>query len=330
MKAIQIRTTGGPEVLEYIDVSTPAPGPSQVLVKAHSIGVCMPEIMVRKGKYHWMPPLPAIPGIEMSGTVVAAGANVTSLKVGQKVWVSAREFKDRGGCYAEYIAAYADLLYALPDGVDMEEAAGLANYQVAWHLLHSATQGFQYDWILVPAAAGGVGTAIIQLANAAGKKVVGLVSNMKKASFCIEQGAVAAINYRTGNISEEIKAATDGHGIDLILDPVGGPHMGKLFDYLAPFGTLILYGGIEGPADPNVLEPMRRPPARNLAFRTFTMHVFDNWPERRASATQELLRLFAAGVIRPPIHDRVPLAEATRAHEIFESGKVLGKLIMKP
>ena len=175
-----------------------------------------------------------------------------------------------------------------------------------------------------------MGTAIIQLANAAGKKVVGLVSNMKKASFCIEQGAVAAINYKAGNIGEEIKAATGGHGIDLILDPVGGPNMGKLFDYLAPFGTLILYGGIEGPADPNVLEPMRRPPARNLAFRTFTMHVFDNWPERRASATQELLRLFAAGVIRPPIHDRIPLSEAARAHEMFESGKVLGKLIMKP
>ncbi|MSQ52860.1 MAG: alcohol dehydrogenase [Betaproteobacteria bacterium] len=330
MKAIQITRTGGPEVLDFIDIATPTPGPGQVLIKAHSIGVCMPEIMVRKGMYHWMPPLPAIPGIEMSGTVVAMGDQVTTLKVGQPVWVSAREFRDRGGCYAEYIAADADRIYALPPDVDMEQAAGLANYQVAWHLLHSATQGFQYEWILVPAAAGGVGSALIQLANAAGKRVIGLISSKEKASFCIEQGALAAINYRTGNISEEIKAATDGHGIDLILDPVGGPNMGKLFDYLAPFGTLILYGGIEGPADPNVLEPIRRPPARNLAFRTFTMHVFDNWPARRASATQDLLRLFAAGVIKPPIHDRIPLAEARRAHEMFESGRVLGKLIMKP
>ncbi len=330
MKAIQIYRTGAPEVLEYLDLPTPMPSPTQVLVKAHSIGVGMPEIMVRKGKYHWMPPLPAIPGIEMSGTVIAAGDKVTSLKIGQQVWVSAREFKDRGGCYAEYIAAEAELIYALPAGADLEEAAGLANYQVAWHLLYSATQGFQYDWILVPAAAGGVGSALIQLARTTGKRVIGLVSSMEKAAFCIEQGAVAAINYKTGNIGEEIGAATGGHGVDLILDPVGGPNMGKLFDYLAPFGTLILYGGIEGPADPNVLEPMRRPPARNLAFRTFTMHAFDAWPERRASATHELLRLFAAGAIKPPIYDRIPLSEARRAHEIFESGKVLGKLIMKP
>ena len=330
MKAIQIRRTGAPDVLEVVDLPTPTPGPTQVLVKAHSIGVCMPEMMVRKGNYHWMPPLPTILGIEMSGTVVAAGAAVTSLTIGQPVWVSAREFKDRGGCYAEYIAADAGSIYALPAGVDLEEAAGLANYQVAWHLLYSATQGFLYDWILVPAAAGGVGTALIQLARATGKRVIGLVSSKEKAAFCIEQGAVAAINYKTGAIGEEIKAATGGHGVDLILDPVGGPNLGRLFDYLARFGTLILYGGIEGPADPNVLEPMRRPPARNLAFRTFTMHVFDNWPERRASATHELLRLFAAGTIKPPIYDRIPLLEARRAHEIFESGKVLGKLIMKP
>ena len=330
MKAIQIKRTGGPEVLELIDLPTPVPGATQVLIKAHSIGVCMPEIMVRKGKYHWMPPLPAIPGIEMSGTVVAAGEKVTSLAVGQSVWVSAREFKDRGGCYAEYIAADADSLYALPPGVSLEEAAGLANYQVAWHLLYSATQGFNYDWILVPAAAGGVGSALTQLARAAGKRVIGLVSSKEKAAFCIEQGAVAAINYKTGDIGAEIKAATGGRGVDLVLDPVGGPNLGKLFDYLGPFGMLTLYGGIEGPADPNVLEPMRRPPARNLAFRTFTMHVFDDWPERRASATRELLRLFAAGTIRPPIYDRIPLSEVRRAHEIFESGKVLGKLIMKP
>ena len=183
MKAIQIRRTGGPEVLEVTDLPMPVPSATQVLVKAHAIGVCMPEIMVRKGRYHWMPPLPAIPGIEMSGTVVAVGDKVTSLKIGQAVWVSAREFKDRGGCYAEYLAADAASLYALPPGVDLDEAAGLANYQVAWHLLYSAARGFDYDWVLVPAAAGGVGTALIQLARAAGKRAIGLVSSKEKAAF---------------------------------------------------------------------------------------------------------------------------------------------------
>src|SRR5215510_9070659 len=103
MKAIQITETGDPEVLKYIDLPTPRPGPGEVLVKAHAIGVCMPETYVRKGTYRWMPRLPVIPGIEMSGTVVEAGSGVTRLSAGQKVWVSAREFEERGGCYAEYL-----------------------------------------------------------------------------------------------------------------------------------------------------------------------------------------------------------------------------------
>ena len=118
MKAIQISETGGPEVLTYVELPTPRPGPGEVLVEAHAIGVCMPETLVRKGTYRWMPPLPAIPGIEMSGTVVETGDGVTRLRKGQNVFVCAREFKERGGCYAEYLAAREDLIYALPDPLE--------------------------------------------------------------------------------------------------------------------------------------------------------------------------------------------------------------------
>ena len=131
MKAVQITETGGPEVLKYVELPTPRPGPGEVLVKAHAIGVCMPEIYVRKGVYAWMPKLPVIPGIEMSGTVVEAGAGCTKLSVGQKVFVCAREFADRANCYAEYIKAPEQLIYPVPDGVDLDQVAGLANYQVA-------------------------------------------------------------------------------------------------------------------------------------------------------------------------------------------------------
>ena len=154
MKAIRITETGGPDVLKYVDLPTPKPGPNEVLVKAHSIGVCMPEIYVRKGVYAWMPKLPAIPGIEMSGTVVETGSGCTQLRVGQKVFVCAREFKERANCYAEYIAGPESRIYAVPDGVDLDEVAGLANYQVAWHLLNSALKGFQYESVLVLAAEG--------------------------------------------------------------------------------------------------------------------------------------------------------------------------------
>ncbi|MCJ7492755.1 MAG: alcohol dehydrogenase catalytic domain-containing protein, partial [Deltaproteobacteria bacterium] len=170
MKAILFDRPGPPEVLRYTDTPKPVPGPGQVLVRAHSIGVSMPEILVRRGEYAWMPPLPAIPGIEMSGVVEALGEGVTSLRVGQPVFVSARELPVRGGCYAEYLAANADALYLLPQGTDLEAAASLSNYQVAWHLLHSAPCGMRYQSVLATGAAGGIGSAIVQLGKVDGKR----------------------------------------------------------------------------------------------------------------------------------------------------------------
>lgn len=330
MKAIQFKQPGGPEVLELVEVPTPVPGPGEVLIKAHAIGVGMPEVMVRKGAYPWMPPLPAIPGIEMSGTVVQAGATVSSLKIGQAVFVSARELKFRGGCYAEYLAAEAGAVYLLPASVDLDEAAALSNYQVAYHLLHSATRGFRFDSILAWAAAGGVGSAIVQLARAARKRLIAVVDTAEKAEFARSQGAEVAINFKDGRVGEEIQAATSGRGVDLILDPIGGPGLARNFDYLAPLGMLVSYGFLDGPPVPNLIETMMKKTGKSLAFRLFSMHAFDAQPELRANATRDLLRLFAQGEIKPVIYERVPLAEAKRAHELLESGRVMGKLIMKP
>src|ERR1700741_5294458 len=212
MKAIQLTETGGPDVLKYVDLPTPKPGPGEVLVKAHAIGVCMPETYVRKGTYRWMPPLPVIPGIEMSGTVVETGSGVTRLRTGQTVFACAREFKERGGCYAEYLKAREDLLYALPDGIDLDQAAGLANYQVAWHLVNSALKGFQYDSALVVAAAGGVGTALVQLAKAAGKRVIGMVSSDERAAFARAQGADDVVDRKRGDVVDQVTQLTAGRG----------------------------------------------------------------------------------------------------------------------
>ncbi len=330
MKAIQITQTGGPEVLQYVDLPTPRPGPDEVLVKAHAIGVCMPETLVRKGAYLWMPPLPVIPGIEMSGTVVEAGSRVRTLRVGQPVFVSAREFKERSGCYAEYLAAGERSVYALPEGVDLDQAAGLSNYQVAWHLLNSALKGFQYESVLVLAAAGGVGTALVQLAKAAGKHVIGVVSSDARAAFARGQGADAVIDRKRGNIVDQVKQLTGGRGVDLVLDLAGGAGMVALFDCLDRFGQLILYGRLEGPPQGNIHGAIEKAPVRSLGFRHFTMHTLDDWPELRARATHELIRMLSEGAIKVPIYERIPLAEAPRAHRLFESGQVMGKLIMKP
>jgi NADPH2:quinone reductase len=330
MKAIQITRTGGPEVLQYVELPTPRPGPGEVLVRAHAIGVCMPETLVRKGDYLWMPPLPAIPGIEMSGTVVEAGPAVKTLRVGQPVFVSAREFKERAGCYAEYIAAPERTLYPLPEGIDLDQAVGLSNFQVAWHVLNTALQGFQYRSVLVFAAAGGVGSALVQLAKAAGKRVIGVTSSGERAAFARAQGADEVIDRRHGDVVEQVKRLTAGRGVDLVLDIAGGPGMIRLFDCLAPFGLLLLYGRLQGPPQGSIHAAIENKPVRSLAFRHFTIHTLDDMHELRARATHELIRMLSEGRIKVSIHERIPLAEAPRAHRLLESGQVMGKLIMKP
>ena len=330
MKAIRITRTGGPEVLEYTDLPTPVPGPTQVLVRAHAIGVNMPEVMVRKGTYSWMPPLPAIPGIEMSGTVVATGDEVKTLRTGQKVYVSARELAVRAGCYAEYIAVDAAVPYVLPDGADLDAAATLANYQVAWHLLHSATRGFKYESVLVTAAGGGIGSAAVQLARAAGKRVVATARSAEKAAFALSQGADAAINTRDPDADARIAAATRGFGVDLLLDPVGGPGFAALFDHLAPLGLAVLYGSLDGWPGAELPAKIRERQGDSLGMRMFSMHTFDHDRAARARCTDALIGLLARGEIRPAIHDRIPLADVARAHTLLESGKVFGKLVLKP
>ena len=330
MKAIRLERPGGPETLEYVDVQTPKPGPSEVLVKAHAIGVCWPEVLVRRGTYAWMPPLPAIPGIEMSGVVAETGPGVSALKVGQPVYVSARELPHRAGCYAEYIAVGEHVPYVIPPGVDLDLAATLANYQVAYHLLHSAPRGFQYESVLVQTAAGGVGSAAVQLARAAGKRVIALAGTDAKCKFALEQGAAVAINYRDGDVKAQVAAATGNAGVDLILDAVAGPHFPELFDHLAPLGLVVLYGALDGPAPADLMSAMRRRPGTSPALRLFSIHAFDHDRAARRQATGALLDLLASGAIRPAIHARLPLAEAGRAQALLESGKVLGKLLLKP
>lgn len=331
MKAVRIEKTGGPEVLELVEVPTPVPGPGQALVKAHTIGVNMPEVLVRSGRYGWMPPLPVIPGIEMSGTIAALGADVLDFSVGQPVYVSARELPHRCGCYAEYIAVDTGALVEVPPQVALEAAATLASYQVAWHLLHSATRGFEYESVLVTAAAGGIGSACIQLAAAAGKQVIALTSSGDKAEFARSLGASAAVAQAENGWAAKLREATGGRGADLILDAVAGDRFPALFEHVACFGLVIQYGQLAGLPDPAaVYQALRGQFSRSPALRLFTMHTFDDDPAARRSCTVALLDLFARGAVQPPIQQRLPLAEAARAHELLESGKVLGKVVLKP
>ena len=330
MKAIQIRTTGGPEVLEFVDLPTPKPKDDEVLVKAHSIGVGMPDVLVRTGRYPWMPPMPAVIGIEMSGHVVDKGSKVTSLEVGDAVFVSARELAFRGNCYAQFLCASANAVYVLPSGVDLEAAACLSNYQVAWHLLHSAPNGHRYSSVLVWAAAGGVGSAIVELARIAGKKIIAIAGSSEKCSFAMDLGANASINYKTEDVAACIANLTGNKGVDLVLDPVGGQEFYRNFSYLAPLGLVINYGMLQGIPDPSYAAAMQQRFGDSLGFRFFSMHVFDKSADRRRAAMDALWPMLASGTIRPKISKRMSLKDARQAHELFDSGKILGKLLLKP
>lgn len=331
MKAIRIEKTGGPEVLQYVEVPTPSPGTGQALVKADTIGVNMPEVLVRRGQYKWMPPLPAIPGIEMSGTITKLGPGTNGFSVGERVYVSARELPNRCGCYAEYIAVDTAALAKLSDDVEFEAAATLASFQVAWHLLNSATRGFEYGSVLVTAAAGGIGSAVVQLAAATEIPVIALTSSNEKARFARGLGANVAIVQAEEGWAAKVKDATGNRGVDLILDAVAGARLPELFELLAPLGLLVQYGQIAGMPDSAAMyDAMRRRTGRSPALRVFSMHSFDDDPARRRTCTRTLLDLFVRGAINPVIQERIPLAEAARAHELLEGGKVLGKLVLKP
>ena len=153
MKAIRISRTGGPDVLEHVEVPTPEPGPGEVLVKADAIGVNYFDTLIRSGRYRWMPKLPFMLGNEMSGHVAATGAGVTTLKVGQPVFIAGYEIGNRGGLYAEYAAVPEQAAWPLPANVDPDAATALTNYQLAWILLHHAARGVTPKTVVVYGAA---------------------------------------------------------------------------------------------------------------------------------------------------------------------------------
>lgn len=329
MKIIQFREPGPPSVMQCLDVPIPEPKADEVLIRAHAIGVGIPDVNIRAGTYSWMPPLPAIPGTELAGTIEKIGAGVTSRQVGQRVYTTARERPHRGGHYAQYVAAPADATFALPDNVDFDSAATLANYQVAYHLFNDAVRPRSGQSVLIHAAAGGMGNALIDLAKASGLVVIGVVSSATKARFARDLGADHIIDRKAENVSARVAEITAGRGVDVIVDPVGGPSIPGNLAMLAPCGMLVVYGGLGGKAQLD-LQPTLRASKNSVAIRQFTIHTWDHLVEERRAGMRALIDMLAAGKLHPRIHARLPLAEAARAHEMLESGAVLGKLLLVP
>jgi NADPH2:quinone reductase len=330
MKIIEFREPGPPNVLKCLDMPVPVPKAGEVVVRAHSIGVGIPDTLIRKGSYGWMPPLPATPGTEMSGTIESVGPGVTQRHKGQRVYTSARERPHRGGHYAEYIATPVEATYVLPDHADMEAAATLANYQVAFHMLRDGARVAAGQTILVYAAAGGMGNALIDLCRAWGLTVLGVVSSDEKARFARDLGAHHVLNRKSEDVAQRVADITGGRGVDVIIDPVGGPTIAGNLALLAPMGMLVVYGGLGGREHGDVLAAMRGLGRISPAIRTFSIHAWDHLVEERRAGMRELIALLGDGKLHPHIHARLKLAEAQKAHEMLESGAVMGKLLLQP
>ena len=330
MKIVQFREYGGAEVLEVVEVPEPVPGAEEIVVRAEAIGVGVPDILMRRGTYNWIPPLPVVPGNELAGTVEAVGGAITSLQPGDRVYVNSRELPERGGGYAEKMVVPAAAVFALPDTVSAEHAVALGNYQLAWLLLNYASAPSAGDAVLVHAAAGGAGSALVQMAKRQGLTVYGVAGSPDKAAYVSELGADGAIDRNADDIGERVAALTGGAGVNVIYDAVGGESFADNFGMLAPMGMVVMFGTIAGEPDPDVFTPMRAHFGHSVGLRLFSIHVLDDQPEIRRGAMEAAMAAMAAGEAAPRIHARLPLGDAAEAHRLLETGSVTGKVVLVP
>lgn len=330
MKIVRVHEYGDAGVMRVEDLPEPEPGPAEVRVRAEAIGVGVPDMLMRSGNYNWIPSFPFTPGNELAGTIDAVGEGVTRFRVGDRVFVSARELPQRGGCYAESIVVPAEAPFVLPDGVSTLEAVTLGNYQLGWLLLNFAAQPQVGQTLLIHAAAGGAGSALVQLAKRQRLTIYGIAGGTEKARYVGKLGVDAVIDRNIEDIGERIAELTGGAGVDFIYDSVAGPNFAKGFDMLAAMGTVILFGYIGGQPDPDIYTPMRAAIGRSVGLRLFSIHVLDNRPEIRRAAMEEAMTALAAREIQPHIHRRLKLDEAAAAHRQLESGTVTGKIVLVP
>jgi NADPH2:quinone reductase len=326
MKAILLHQPGSFEQLRYEEVDAPVPDENQVLIRVESASVNFADVMTRRGTYPAMPPLPAIPGIDCSGIVESVGAKVTQLRPGQAVAAIGR------GCYADYMVASPLAVFPFSRDIDMDEAAAIpVNYLTAYHMLHTLARTGKGETVLAYAAAGGVGTAVIQLAGLAGIKVIGLTSTDAKAGFARSQGYDHIINYKAADVVKRVREITEGKGVQVILNSVAGDTFRRDFKVLAPLGQIIWFGMAAGAPQENLAEQLGAGFVKSAGIRTFMLpSIFELDPALMARSAEALFRYLADKKIKPHIYERLPLSEAARAHQLLESGKVQGKLILKP
>ncbi len=322
MKAIQFEKLGGPEVLHIAEVPKPEVKPGTVLVKVRAVGINFADTLFRQGQYLVAPTLPDTPGLEAAGAIEAVGAGVSDLKPGMRVAVLANK------TYAEYVLAPATQTLPLPDFMSFEQGAAFPiQVQTAWHMIHTAHRTGPGQTVLIHSAAGGVGIGAVQIAKAAGARVIGTVSSDAKAAVVKEHGADEVRNYATHDFAAEAMRLTSGNGVDLILDAVGATTLEKGLTCLAPFGHLILYGRAGGMPQPLDLFSLFQKSIKVSGFLVFTAMAL---PQVMRRGLEECYKLIGEKKLKLLIGKTFPLAEAAEAHRLMGTRQSTGKLLLIP
>lgn len=322
MKAIQVKQTGGPQVLQLVDLPTPQPKTNEAVVKVSASGVNFIDIYQREGRYK--NPLPFVLGQEGAGTITATGSDVKSVKVGDRVaWTGVL------GSYAEYAAVPADRLVPIPEGIsEQQAAAAMLQGMTAHYLTHDTYPLRPGEAALIHAAAGGVGLLLVQMAHHIGARVIGTVSTEEKAKLARDAGADEIIFYTKQDFETETKRLTNGKGVDVVYDGVGKTTFEKGLNVLRPRRYMVLFGASSGPVPPFDLSQLSTKGSLYVTRPTLASYIAST-DELRARS-QAVFEMIAAGKLKLRIERTYKLADAAQAHRDLESRKTTGKLLLIP
>jgi NADPH2:quinone reductase len=312
----------GVEALNWKELPTPQPGPGQVLIQIQAASLNFPDLLIVQNKYQMKPELPFVPGSEYAGTIEAVGEGVKHLVVGQSVAC----LSGTGG-FATHTLAPAKLCLPLPDEFSATDgAAFIMTYATSHHALVDRAQLKAGETVLILGAAGGVGTAAIQIAKAMGAKVIAAASTDEKCALCTSLGADATINYSQQNLREALKELTQGRGPDVIYDPVGGEMAEPAFRSIAWRGRYLVIGFAGGPI-PSL--PLNLPLLKGASLvGVFWGDFARREPQANAAMMTELSQWYAQGKIKPVLDRTLPMSELKAAYTLMGSRSVKGKLVM--
>ena len=324
MKALLCTQFGPPDLLEYRDVPSPAAGPGEVVVSVKAASVNFPDVLIIENKYQFKPPLPFSPGSELAGVIKSVGDGVTTCRPGDRVMAFTIH-----GAFAEEVKLEARRVLPLPPAMDFETAAALLlTYGTMDHALRDRGQLRAGETVLVLGASGGIGIASIEIAKALGARVIAAASSAEKLDVCREHGADEVIDYGSEDLRERVKALTAGGGVDVIVDPVGGPYTEPALRSIAWRGRLLVVGFAAGeiPKIPLNLTLLKGCSIVGVFWGDFLRRE----PDAFAASVQQLGAWYAEGKLRPHISGRFPLAQAAEAIKLMAARKVVGKLLVLP